>query len=63
MFFIKLLRVVESGKRSFSIGDKVRLSHLRSIILRHRLEMTFLKELLGLLGNRVERALALFLAA
>ena len=63
MFFIKLLRAVESGKRSFSSGDKVRFSHLRSIILRHRLEMTFLKEILGLLGNRVESALALFLAA
>ena len=63
MFFIKLLRVVESGKRSVSSGDKVQFSHLRSIILRHRLEMTFLKELLGLLGNRVESALALFLAA
>ena len=63
MFFIKLLRVIASGKRSFRIGDRVRFSHLRSIILRHRLEMTFLKELLGLLGNRVESALALFLAA
>ena len=56
--------LMNRGKGASSKGIRFdRLSYLWSMIFRHRLEMTLLKELLGLLGKRVEDVLALFLAA